>query len=359
MTLHFPFWESSTADRMIGRTMTVHHLQRIGNKKLYMPMPDGMSDGKMDQLPYELLHCIFDYVDQLPDLIRASLVCQHWRSSIMKNEHFLNQWFSRSLKRSRQSSLGDPQPANNGNHQQRKLARSIDPSLFPAALESGECCLLPTIDPFHLNDCSDFYAHRFPPSLFDGFHTFSFWLFLPRECELAVEIGYSNVFGLNTCLRKDRKSNGNKKEEILSGDQWLHIVLANVESCISYRIWINGQDSKGFDLPELWHRYSSKHRAAYTISLSCKRINYSVHSPIESRIADFVAFKRCLSLIEIRAIHEQQTTIDRVQIGTHLKNKNISPTEINRPPRFDSFVHQALVFFCVTLPSDLIRFCFK
>ena len=312
----------------------------------------------MDQLPYELLHCIFHYVDQLPDLIRASLVCHQWRSSIMNNEHFLNQWFARSLKRSRQSALSDSHPENNGN-QQQQLTRSLDPSLFPIGLKSSACCLLPTIDPFHLSDCSHFYAHRFPPSLFDGFHTFSFWFFLPRECELAVEVGYANVLGLNTCRRNGRNSNSKRKKEILPGDQWLHIVLSNSHASTTYRIWINGQDLKAFDLPDLWHRHSTKHSTTHAISLSCKRINYSIHSPIESRIADLVAFRRCLSTMEIRAIYEQQTSIDRVQIGARLKNKSSASMEIDPPsPRSDSFVVQAILFLCVTLPAVLIRFCF-
>lgn len=313
---------------------------------------------KMDLLPYELLHCIFHYVDQLPDLIRASLVCHHWRSSIMNNEHFLNQWFVRSLKRSRQSALNDSHSENNGN-QQQQLTRSLDPSLVPIGLKSSACCLLPTIDSFHLSDCSHFYAHRFPPSLFDGFHTFSFWFFLPRECELSVEVGYSNVLGLNTCYRNGRKSNSKRKKETLPGDQWLHIVLSNSGACTNYRIWINGQDLKAFDLPDLCHRYSTKHSTTHSISLSCKRINYSIHSPIESRVADLVAFKRCLSTMEIRAIHEQQTSIDRVQIGTHVKNKSSDSIEIDPPsPRSDSFVDKAILLLGVTLLAVLLRFRF-
>ncbi|CAF4124790.1 unnamed protein product, partial [Adineta steineri] len=39
------------------------------------------------------------------------------------------------------------------------------------------------------------------------------------------------------------------------------------------------------------------------------------------RIADFNAFKRCLTLDEIRAIRQQQTSIKQVNVGTYINNK--------------------------------------
>lgn len=47
----------------------------------------------MDQLPSELIQRIFLYIDQPLDLFRMSWVCRRWRSIIMHDEYFLNQWF--------------------------------------------------------------------------------------------------------------------------------------------------------------------------------------------------------------------------------------------------------------------------
>jgi hypothetical protein len=276
---------------------------------------------KMDRLSYELLHRIFHYIDQLPDLIRASLVCRHWRSCIMNNEYFLNKWFHRSLKYAQQSPQTNP--STNNNDTQQGLTRNIDQSLFPINLQSSECYLLPIIDPFHIIGFQHFFEQQYPSSLFDGFHSFSFWFFLPRKCELAVRIGYYHVLDLHTCLHADHKSNVINGKQILLDDQWIHIVLANIELQNRYCIWINGQDLKNFDLHRTCNRHTTRSLPSNAIFLSCKLNNYSIQSPIEARIADLIAFKRCLSIMEIRAIYQQQTCIDQVQIGAYVKNKKI------------------------------------
>ena len=97
----------------------------------------------MDQLPCELLHHIFWYIDQSLDLFRISYVCSRWRSLIMNNEYFLNQWFSQSLERSRQTVL-DIYPHNINQSEQKSMLNS-DQSLFPINLRSSECWFLPPI----------------------------------------------------------------------------------------------------------------------------------------------------------------------------------------------------------------------
>ena len=276
---------------------------------------------KMDQFPSELLNCIFHYIDQLPDLIRASLICRHWRSSIVNNEHFLNTWFHRSLQRCRQPALNDPL-ADYTNNRERRLTQIVDQSLFPSKLQSSEYYLLPIIDPFHLSDAPHHFEYRFPPSLFKGFHSFSFWIFLPDECQFAVKIGYAHVLRLDTCLQHKFQWHLEKKRKISLDDRWTHIVIANYESKADYQVWINGQDCEELDLPHNWEGHIIRSNKENAVLLSCKRKSYSIHSPIASRIADLVAFKRCLSMVEIRAIYEQQAAVDQVQIGTHVKKQD-------------------------------------
>jgi hypothetical protein len=45
-------------------------------------------------------------------------------------------------------------------------------------------------------------------------------------------------------------------------------------------------------------------------------MNSSSQELVKARICDLIAFKRCLTSTEIQAIHQQQTSIERVKIGT-------------------------------------------
>ena len=302
----------------------------------------------MDEVPNELLHYIFHYIDQLPDLIRASLVCQRWQSSIMNNDYFLNKWFHRLLKRCRRSTLNDPLADSTGNRE-RRVTQIIDQSLFPLNLQSSECYLLPTIDPFHPSDDSHFFEYRFPPSLFTMFHSFSFWIFLPRECELAIQVGYHRVLGLNTCIYRNRRWNFGKREQIVSGDRWTHIAMAKIVSDMNYHVWINGEEFRELDLPMRWNRYPMRSASRNGVLLSCKCNSYSIRSPIRSRIADLAAFERCLSVMEIRAIYEQQTSIDQVRVGNYMASKTTQRSNNDQPLSFGSFSCKCATLLCLTV----------
>ncbi|CAF1199052.1 unnamed protein product [Adineta steineri] len=263
----------------------------------------------MDQLPIELFRSIFYYIDQLPDLIRASLVCHYWRSHIMDDEDFLNKWFHQSLKFSRQSSR---------NHRQG-LIQNLDQSLFPQNLQSSECHLLPLIDPFYITGSEYFFEQHYQPSLFDRYYSFSFWFFLPYQCELVVQINKNYVIDLHNCQHADRQwyFSGHKKK--FFDDQWIHIVIANSESQTGHCIWLNGHDLNTFSLHRTFNKHIKTRSTTNALMLTCKRNDYSIQSPVKAGIADLVAFKRCLSLPEIRAIYQQQKCIDQVQVGTYMK----------------------------------------
>ncbi len=139
---------------MTKRTIHVRCLYGVDNERLWLNMmilacPTYYSTrrtttDKMDRFLRELLHHILGYIDQPLDIFRMSCVCSRWRSFIMDdNEYFLNQWFSRSLERSRKSYScvstfwdGDCKPM-------WKL--NLDQSLFPINLQSSICDFFPWI----------------------------------------------------------------------------------------------------------------------------------------------------------------------------------------------------------------------
>ena len=133
----------------------------------------------MDRLPCELLHHIIWYFDQPLELLRMSRVCRRWRSFIMTDEYFLNQWFSRSLKHSRRLWFGAPTPYNSEYKQQSML--NTDYSLFRINLRSCEYSFLPWNISRHPSDHEHVFIYGYPLSLLNSSHFFSCWLVLPRQ----------------------------------------------------------------------------------------------------------------------------------------------------------------------------------
>ncbi|CAF1167442.1 unnamed protein product [Adineta ricciae] len=276
----------------------------------------------MDRLPVELLKRIFLFIDQLSDLIRTSLVCQQWRSLIVDDEHFLNKWFHLSLKFSQQSPRSHL-TTNDGDRRQG-LILNPDRSLFLPNLQSSECYLLQLMDLFDPDDNEYFFEQQYPSLLFNGSHSFSLWFFLPHQGELAIQIGTASILDLHHCSHDGhdghRWRTGNSGK-IIMDDRWIHIVIGISESQSFYRIWLNGQDFKTFNLHYTYNKHTNRICSTSAITLTCKRFERSIQSPIYARIADLVAFKRCLSTIEIRAIYEQQKCISQVQVGTFMRNE--------------------------------------
>lgn len=271
----------------------------------------------MAELSCVLFQHLFGYIDQLPDLIHASFVCHYWRSCITDDEHFLNQWFHRSLKFSRESPLDNSAM----NEYRRESKQNIDRSLLPTNFQPSQYYVLQVIDPFYVNTRKDFFEQKYPESLFDGYYSFSFWFFLPRRCEMSLRIGTSYVLDLHHCCHTDKQYGFRDDKQTIFDDQWIHLVITNSESQSNHCKWINGQSIDSFNLHSTINSHLNRIPSSNAIAITCKRINYSMESPIEARIADLVAFKRCLSTIEIRAIYQQRKCIDQVQIGTYMINR--------------------------------------
>ena len=207
------------------------------------------------------------------------------------------------------------------------MIQSIDQSLFPIDLQTSECYLLHAMDSFHIIDYQHFFEHWYPLSLFDGFHCFSFWFFLTRESKLSIQIGNFNVQGRHVIIGADQKWNFKNGKRMLISDRWIHIFVAKVELRSNYRIWINGRHFSTFDWYETRNRQTMANHVSNHILLTCNLNDNPTRKLIRARMADLVAFKRCLSLIEIQAIYQQQTSIDRIKIGTYMKKKKNAQPE--------------------------------
>ena len=118
---------------------------------------------------------------------------------------------------------------------------------------------------------------------------------------------------------------------------------------MNYRVWINGEEFRELDLPMRWNRYPMRSASINGVLLSCKYNSYPIRSPVRARIADLAAFERCLLVMEIRAIYEQQTSIDQVRVGNYIASKTTQRSNNDQPFNFGSFSCKCATLLCLTV----------
>ena len=121
----------------------------------------------------------------------------------------------------------------------------------------------------------------------------------------------------------DEKYQFDNGKSVSIADRWVHFVLTKIDSQSNYQIWIDGQcvsklNQYRITLSELEHYFDLIH-----ILLLTNFDNNSLEASSQARIADLNAFKRCLTLIEIRAIHQQLTSIEQVKVGTYINSNKM------------------------------------
>jgi hypothetical protein len=239
----------------------------------------------------------------------------------MNDEYFLNQWFYRSLKSSRKSYCFAFFSSMTYWKQEPKL--DIDKSLFPINLQSSQCWFLPWNVSRHLSDYEYEYCfeHFYSLSLFDSSHSFSFWLFLPHQCELNIQIASFNVKSLVIVLCADEKYHSNNGNSVSIDDRWIYIVLTKSNLQSNYKILIDGEYiSNVSQYPKSFNEIEELRLSSISIVIFHKFAKNSLELLNQARLADFNGFKRCLTVVEIRAIHQQQTSIEKTKVGTYINN---------------------------------------
>ncbi|CAF1006841.1 unnamed protein product [Rotaria sordida] len=249
-----------------------------------------------------------------------------WRSWIMNDEYLLNQWFSRLLKRSRTSYSAFT--ICYFKYWEHQRISDIDRLLFPINLQSSKCWFLP----WGVSRYASGYQHlfeRFYSSFCDSSHSFSFWLFLSRQHKLNIQIGNKNDHGLSILLCGNEKYQVDNGKSVSIADRWVHFVLTKIDSQSNYQIWIDGQCVSNINQ----YRTTPSDIDYYFVLTYILLMNNFDDNPLEAssqaRIADLNAYKRCLTLVEIRAIHQQQTSIEQVKVGTYINNNKMHNMQVN------------------------------
>ncbi len=182
------------------------------------------------------------------------------------------------------------------------------------------CDFVPWIASRQSFDYKFVYEHDYDLSLCDSSHSFSFWLFLLPDCELNIQVGNCNVKGLNILLCSDEKYHFDNGESVTIADRWIHIVLNKIDSLSNYRICIDGQYITKFSQCQISLNELQQYYSLFNFLLCCKFDKNSLELSNHARIADSNAFERCLTLVEIRAIHQQQTSTKKVKVGAYINS---------------------------------------
>jgi hypothetical protein len=110
-----------------------------------------------------------------------------------------------------------------------------------------------------------------------------------------------------------------KDKSVSIASRWIHIALIKTDLQHYYQIWIDGQYVSKSNQYYLYFNEMEKDDYYINMVLRHKFAINSLESSNLACIADLNAFKRCLTLVEIRAIYQQQTSISQIKVGTYIK----------------------------------------
>jgi hypothetical protein len=309
----------------------------------------------MDRLPCELIHHILWYIDQPLDLFRMSCVCSRWQSFIMNEEYFLNQWFSQSLKRSQESYSSSCFFYTN-HCRVKSVLNNLDQSSIPFNLRSTSCDLIPWIVSRHSFNYEGPSLHSYSLLLFGSSYSFSFWLFLPHECEFHIRIGNFNDNDLPIKFCALEEYYFDDGEHISIVDQWTHIVLNKIDSQSKYRIRINGRCVLPTNQDHLSFIRTKRNSSLINSESFHKFDNNPLEPSSNARITDLTAFKRCLTLVEIRAIYQQQALIKQIKVGAYINSNKIHTIEVGRCCLSNYFSYKCIFFLFIVFLIFLIYY---
>ncbi len=121
-------------------------------------------------------------------------------------------------------------------------------------------------------------------------------------------------------LRSDEEYYFDNGESFSIADRWIHIVLIKIDFESNYRIYIDGQSVTKLKQCQISLSEVEQHFALFNIPLCRAFDNNPLEISSQARIADLNGFTRSLTLVEIRAIHQQQVPIKQVKVGTYINS---------------------------------------
>ncbi len=163
--------------------------------------------------------------------------------------------------------------------------------------------------------------------------------------------------GVLIWLCADKKYDCDNGKHITIADRWIHVVLSKIDCQSNYKICIDGQYLSKLSQHDISLIKKEPNLFSNQNIIFLKRFDKnSLGRSIEVRIGNFIALKRCLTLVEIRAIHQQQTSIKQVKVGTYINNKKKHTRNVNCHSNSDCFSYKLI--FLLFLVFFILMICY-
>ncbi|CAF0791046.1 unnamed protein product [Adineta ricciae] len=308
----------------------------------------------INDLPHELLSEIFRFIRPISLLLRVSTTCHLWHQ-IINNEWFLNKYFVNGLNRDQLIGWWKFDDINNIGHDSSGVLTNNYTLIGQPTIEDcflGKCVVFDgqcSID-FPVQDKVQYQTTTYSVSIWFWADSKA-WNRNQQEGGWRTAIGCWNDqylvnhawlhlgFHVNTNIHNQimissaKYAFGCEDRQKTEPHRWYHVV-ARVNRNIQ-DLWVNGKQVSSVDMTNIQNRteirepyhqsWNSSQWYEQTIHLPnilyIGTKNNEHHNPWIGKIADISVWTRWLQPFEICALYQQQTSIDKVKLGTFLFNK--------------------------------------
>lgn len=308
----------------------------------------------INDLPIELLSAIFQYVQPLKMLLAASATCRLWRQ-IINTEWFLNKYFAGGISKKQLIGWWRFDDVNSIGLDSSGVLRNRYQMLGRPTIEDcflGKCAVFDgrSFIDLPVDDMSEYQTDMFSVSIWFWADP-SAWSRDQREGGWRTAIGswndlsFNNHAWLHLGFHVDLNIHSQvmisaahyaftcQDSEKIEPSRWYHVVVQVNRN--RQELWVNGQQVSNVDMTQehLRHEVRAPYRKNWNASgwhnqkihlpdlLCLGSKNREHHNPWRGKIADISIWRRWLEPFEIRALHQQHVSIDKVKLGSFVHGK--------------------------------------
>jgi hypothetical protein len=323
--------------------ISVFFSQNIGHQPL-----------SINDLPPELLSTIFQFVLPLDMLLTASCTCRLWRK-IIYNEWFLNKYSTGGISKNQLIGWWRFDDINNIGFDSSGVLGDRYRVFGRPTIEDcflGKCAVFDgrSFIDFPVNDKSEYQTDIYSVSIWfwadpsawsrdqreDGWRTaIGSWndLYLTNHAWLHLGFHVDLNIHSQVMISTAHYAFSCQDREQMKPHRWYHVVVRVNRN--RQELWIDGQLVSNVDMTRAHLRtevrapylqnwdtsqwYKQKMHLPDLLCLGSK--NSQHHNPWKGKIADVSIWRRWLKSFEIRALHQQHTSIDKMKLGSFVYNK--------------------------------------
>ena len=271
----------------------------------------------MEYLPLELVQAILLRVDcSFSEFLHLSLVCRQWRSIII-DKPLLNRFFARHFSRQLPIQFDEALWTDVEIFPYQPEDRIIPPRLLSSII----------LRLHNYNRYTQSIVH-WPLTALSSSFTLSCWIWLPKDTySLTFDMQPSSAERAYLFLSPSRSlwcvyAHGMQfsGQCQVNSEQWL-LLIVNCQTSLVCSFWLDGNEYQSKGERTHFHNLS---RRDDTFVVRCYN-NWTTYR--DALIADLHVFPFCLMQYEIQTMIEQQTSLDQLNMGAHIIEKVMTPTD--------------------------------